>query len=64
MAIFRAELKSGTEHNGIYDAICETTADVGPDTWEAGSMIFCIADGNVYVKTPNGQWTAAGEAAT
>lgn len=47
---------------GVYDGIIETAADLQLDRcteFSPGSLLYCLADGRLYVKTGQGQWEVA-----
>lgn len=44
---------------GVYDGIIEAAADLQLERcgdFGPGSLLYCLADGQVYVKTGQGQW--------
>ena len=64
MAIFNANLVSGTQQHGVYRAFCESKDDLASpaaEAWEAGSLVVCLnTDGDrtisKHVKLPDGTW--------
>lgn len=62
MAIIRRELQGRSAVTNLFDGICELTADLQSDEaarWVEGSMMYCKADGKLYIKGSNGTWDAA-----
>ena len=50
--------------HGIYDGIVESAADLAlPRTggFDPGSMLYCLGDHSLYVKTSQNQWEAITE---
>ena len=64
MAIFNANLISGTAPTGVFRAFCETKADLDSPAcaeWAAGSLVVCLnksSDRKIteHVKLPDGTW--------
>ena len=62
MAIIRRELQGRAAVTNLYDGICELAADLQSDEaarWVEGSMMYCEADGKLYIKGADGTWDAA-----
>jgi len=61
--LIRAELIGAKPHSATYDGIVETVGDLSAEprleTMDPGSLMYCLADKGVYVKTPSGSWEAA-----
>lgn len=64
MAIFNANLVSGTAPDGVFRAFCETKADLASpacEAWRPGSLVVCLntdVDNVIseHVKLPDGTW--------
>ncbi len=44
---------------GIYDGIAEAAADLSEEqtaSFSPGSLMYCLANRNLYIKTQSGQW--------
>lgn len=67
MAIIRREtIPNANVHTKITDIIAETAADLLTEDAQRigiGSMAYCLADKNIYVKRTNGTWGVAMEVA-
>ena len=61
--LIRAELSGDRLYSKTYDGIVETAADLAAESrlaeMDPGSLMYCLADKGVYVKTPSGSWEAA-----
>ena len=61
--LIRTELVGEKLHSNTFDGIVEAVADLTAETRLArmapGSMMYCLSDGKVYVKTSAGSWEAA-----
>ena len=52
----------GVKFSGVYDGIIESVNDLSLPRlieFSPGSLMYCLADKGVYVKTPSGSWEAA-----
>ena len=50
-----------SETLGVYEGIVETTSDLSLPrlaTFDPGSMLYCMSNNSIYVKTSQGNWTA------
>ena len=55
----RAGGLTGAVSHGIYDGIVDTQSDLYSDCcarFDAGSIMLCLADKQLYVKGGDGQW--------
>ena len=62
MAIIRRELQGRAAVTNLFDGICEAAADLNSEEagrWVAGSLMYCKADGKLYLKGADGTWDAA-----
>lgn len=60
MAVLRVTPQGNTAN--CLDGIIETTDDFSTPRLTAaapGSLMYCLADGKLYCKTANGEWTEA-----
>lgn len=61
--LIRTELVGEKLHSNTFDGIVETIADLTGEPrlgrLAPGSMMYCLEDGRVYVKTSAGEWEAA-----
>lgn len=65
MAILRRELQGRSAVANLFDAVCETSADLEleePARWVEGSMMLCLntdtgGAATVYVKLADGTWS-------
>ena len=61
--LIRAELIGAKPHSATYDGIVETVGDLTAEprlaAMDSGSMMYCLADKGLYVKTAAGSWEAA-----